>query len=247
MHWEGKTVLITGGSRGLGKAIATAFASEGAFVGVGYHRINRAAKQTVADIQMAGGSASLVKADVRDYDAVNDAIKSFITKRGGIDILINNAAIVDDAPFALMSAKSWSSVLQTNLGGVFNCSRAVVRSMMAQGSGVIVNIGSVAGFAASPGQVNYAASKGGLLAFTQTLAAELAPKGIRVNAVAPGFLSEGMAKRLDKRRAAAWRERIPLARFGEPEEISRAVLFLASDEARYIIGQTLVIDGGLSL
>ena len=247
MRWKGKTGLITGASRGLGRAIAKAFAAEGAFVGVGYHRSDRDAEQTITEIREAGGSAALVKADVNDPVALDHTIRSFLANREGIDFLINNAAIVDDKPFALMSTESWSTVLQTNLGGAFNCSRSVVRTMMARGGGAIVNIGSVAGLAASPGQVNYAASKGGLLALTRTLAAELAPKGIRVNAVVPGLLTEGMTRRLDRRLAAAWRQRIPLDRFGEPDEVVRAILFLASDEASYIIGQALVVDGGLTL
>lgn len=247
MRWKGKTGLITGASRGLGRAIAKAFAAEGAFVGVGYHRSDRGAEQTIAEIEELGGNAVLVKADVSDPAAVDKAIRSFMAKRDGIDFLVNNAAIVDDKPFALMSAESWTKILQTNLGGAFNCSRAVVRSMIAQEGGAIVNIGSVAGFAASPGQVNYAASKGGLLAMTRTLAAELAPKGIRVNAIVPGLLTEGMAQRLDRRVAENWRQRIPLARFGEPDEVVRATLFLASEEASYIIGQALVVDGGLTL
>ena len=247
MGWERQTVLVTGASRGLGRAIAKAFAAEGAFVGVGYHRRDRDAEQTLAEIQALGGSAALVKADVGDLSAVERAIAPLHTEHGSIDVLVNNAGIVDDKPFALMTAERWSTVLQTNLGGVFNCCRAVVRSMMTQGGGAIVNIGSVAGLAASPGQVNYAASKGGIVALSRTLAAELAPKGIRVNAVVPGLLTEGMAQRLDRRLAEDKRQRIPLARFGDPEEIARAVLFLASEQASYIVGQVLVVDGGLTL
>ena len=247
MRWKGKTGLITGASRGLGRAIAKAFAVEGAFVGIGYRRSDRGAEQTIAEIEELGGNAVLVKADVSDPAAVDKAIRSFLAKSDSIDFLINNAAIVDDKPFALMSAESWSKILQTNLGGAFNCSRAVVRSMISQEGGAIVNIGSVAGFAASPGQVNYAASKGGLLAMTRTLAAELAPKGIRVNAIVPGLLTEGMAQRMDRRVAENWRQRIPIARFGELDEVVRATLFLASEEASYIIGQALVVDGGLTL
>ena len=247
MRWHGSTVLVTGASRGLGKSIAKAFAAEGAFVGLGYHRFDQSAEQTLSDIQETGGSAVLVKADVSDSRAVDRAIRVFLAQRDGIDVLVNNAAIVDDKPFALMSADSWSAVLETNLGGVFNCSRAVVRSMMAKGKGAIVNIGSVTGLIASPGQASYAASKGGIAALTRTLAAELAPKCIRVNTVVPGFLTEGMAQRMDRQLAEERRNHIPLARFGTPEEIAPAVLFLASDDASYITGQQLVVDGGLSL
>ena len=135
MRWHGSTVLVTGASRGLGRCIAKAFAAEGAYVGLGYHRFNQQAEQTLAEIRETGGSAVLVKADVSDSGLIDRAIKTFLARRDGIDVLVNNAAIVDDKPFALMSADSWSAVLQTNLGGVFNCSRAVVRSMMAKGKG----------------------------------------------------------------------------------------------------------------
>ena len=247
MRWHGSTVLVTGASRGLGRSIAKAFAAEGAFVGLGYHRFDQQAEQTLSEIQETGGSAALIKADVSDSGAIELAIRALLSQRDGIDVLVNNAAIVDDKPFALMSADRWSAVLQTNLGGVFNCSRAVVRSMMAKGKGSIVNIGSVAGHIASPGQANYAASKGGITALTRTLAAELAPKGIRVNTVVPGLLTEGMAQRMDRQLAEEKRSHIPLARFGTPEEVTNAVLFLASDDASYITGRQLVVDGGLSL
>ena len=247
MRWEGKTGLITGASRGLGRAIAKAFALEGAFIGVGYHRFEKGAEQTIAEIQKAGGEAVPVKADITNPEEVDSAIKSFISRQDGIDFLINNAAIVDDQSIALMSAENWFPVIETNLGGAFNCSRAVIRPMIARGGGIIINIGSVAGIAASPGQANYAASKGGLLALTKTMAAELAPKGIRVNAVVPGILAEGIARRLDRRISQALNDRIPLARFGNFNEIVSATLFLASEEASYIIGHSLVVDGGLTL
>jgi len=247
MRWEGSTVLVTGASRGLGRSLAKAFAAEGAFVGVRYHRFDKGAEQTRAEIRRVGGDATLVKADVSDAEAVDRAVKAFLVQRDGIDVLVNNAAIVDDKPFALMSTESWTAILETNLGGVFNCSRAVVRSMMAKGKGAIVNIGSVAGLIASPGQANYAAAKGGITALTRTLAAELAPKGIRVNTVVPGLLTEGMAQRMNRHFAEEKRCHIPLARFGNPEEVAHAVLFLASDDASYITGQQLVVDGGLSL
>lgn len=246
-RFKGKSGIITGSSRGLGKAIAQAFAAEGAFVGIGYHKDERGAKQTISEILEAGGEAMALKADIKDFSAVEKVYKAFLKERGIIDFLINNASMVDDKPFALMSEKSWSTLIQTNLGGTFNFSRVVVRSMIGKKTGAIINIGSVAGLAASPGQANYAASKGGIIAFTRTVAAELAPNGIRVNSVLPGFLNGGMAQRLDQRHADVWRQRIPIGRFGELNEVIKAVLFLTSDEASYIIGQSLVVDGGLTL
>lgn len=244
---EGQTVLVTGASRGLGRTIGKAFAAEGAFVGLGYYRSERGACETLEEIRAAGGDGALVRADVRDADQVAAAFQAFLSDRDHIDVLVNNAGIVDDKPFAMMSADSWSDVLETNLGGAFNCSRAVVRSMMARGRGAIVNLGSVAGSFGSPGQANYAASKGGILAFTKTLAAELAPKGIRVNAVLPGLIDEGMVRRMDRRLADERRGHIPLGRFGTADEVAAAVLFLASRKASYITGQHLVVDGGLTV
>lgn len=245
MSWKNTSVLVTGASRGLGRAIAKAFAAEGADVGIGYHRFDTEAQKTVEEIRSLGGSAIAVKADVRKPEQIESAIKEFLNAFKKIDVLINNAAIVDDKPLVLMSEESWSAVLQTNLGGVFNCSKAVARLMMAQKKGVIINIASIAGFMASPGQANYSASKGGVIALTRTLARELASKGIRVNAVVPGLITEGMTKRLDKQVAENYLKRIPLARFGKADEIAKAVMFLASQDASYIIGQTLVVDGGL--
>lgn len=247
MSWGDSTVLVTGASRGLGRVIATSFAARGAFVGIGYHHQEARARETLEAIREQGGCGELLQADVRRPADVNRAVKAFLARHEQIDVLVNNAAVVDDRPFALMSSENWSEVIETNLGGVFNCTRAVVRSMMARRRGAIVNIGSVAGQFASPGQANYAASKGGVLALTRTLAAELAPKGIRVNAVLPGLLTEGMARRLNRGFADSYRERIPLNRFGTPEEVAQAVIFLASEDAAYITGQHLVVDGGLTV
>jgi 3-oxoacyl-[acyl-carrier protein] reductase len=242
-----KSGIITGASRGLGKAIAMAFASEGAFVGIGYHRNQKEAEQTLTEIQNSGGAATLVKADIKNFPETQNAFSNFISERGGIDFLINNAGVLFDQPFALMSEESWSLVTQTNLGGAFHCSRAVVRSMIAKKSGVIINVSSVVGVKANPGQVNYAASKGGIEAMTRTMAVELAPMGIRVNAVVPGFLKGGMTQRLDMRVVEAMQNRIPLKRLGELDEMVQTVLFLTSDAAGYIIGQSIIVDGGLSL
>lgn len=242
-----KSGIITGASRGLGKAIAMAFASEGAFVGIGYHRNQKEAEQTLTEIQNSGGAARLVKADIKNFSETQNAFSNFISERGGIDFLINNAGVLFDQPFALMSEESWSLVTQTNFGGAFHCSRAVVRSMIAKKSGVIINVSSVVGVKANPGQVNYAASKGGIEAMTRTMAVELAPMGIRVNAVVPGFLKGGMTQRLDMRVVEAMQNRIPLKRLGELDEMVQTVLFLTSDAAGYIIGQSIIVDGGLSL
>lgn len=247
MRWKGCTVLVTGASRGLGRRIAQAFAAEGAFVGIGYHRFDRGAARTLTGIRESGGRGALFRADVRDSSEVDGAVKALVEERGAIDVLVNNAGILDDRPFALMSAESWSSVVETNLGGVFNCSRAVVRGMMSRRAGSIVNIGSVAGMVGNSGQANYAAAKGGVVALTRALARELGPYGIRVNAVVPGFLDVGMARRMDRRVADEARSRIPLGCFGDPRDAVEAVFFLASDQASYVTGQQLVVDGGFSL
>ena len=218
-RFRNKSGIITGASRGLGKAIAMAFAAEGAFAGIGYYKNQKEAEQTLTAIQEAGGEAMLVKADIKNSTETQSAFTSFIKERRGIDFLINNAGIIYDQPFALMSEESWSVVTQTNLGGTFHCSRAVVRSMIAQKKGVIINIGSIVGSKANPGQVNYAASKGGIEAMTRTMAVELASMGIRVNAVIPGILNGGMTQRLDIRIAEELQNQIPLKRFGELNEV----------------------------
>jgi 3-oxoacyl-[acyl-carrier protein] reductase len=242
-----KSGIVTGASRGLGKAIAMAFAAEGAFVGIGYHRNQKEADQTLNEIRESGGEAILVKADIKNSSEIQNAFNAFISERGGIDFLINNAGVLFDQPFALMSDESWELVTQTNLGGAFHCSRAVVRSMISRKSGVIINISSVAGDKANPGQVNYAASKGGIEAMTRTMAAELAPMGIRVNAVVPGIFKGGMTQRLDMRIVEAMQNQIPLKRLGELDELVQTVLFVTSDAASYIIGQSIIVDGGFSL
>jgi 3-oxoacyl-[acyl-carrier protein] reductase len=246
-RFSNKSGIITGASRGLGKAIALAFASEGAFVGIGYHKNQKGAERTLTEIQDAGGQGTLVKADIRNYAETQNAFTKFINEQGGIDFLINNAGVLLDQPFALMSEDSWELVTQTNLGGTFHSCRAVVRSMIARKQGVIINISSVVGVKANPGQVNYAASKGGIEAMTRTMAVELAPMGVRVNSIVPGFFSEGMTQRLDRRIVDAMQERIPLRRLGTLNELVQTVLFVTSDEASYIIGQSIIVDGGLSL
>ena len=242
-----RTVIVTGASRGLGRAMATAFGARGDFVYVGFGAGEAEAEETLERVHEAGGDGAILQADARDRAAVEAAVDRVVRERKTLDVLVNNAGVARDEPFALMSEESWEEVLSVNLSGVYRFCRAAVRPMLAQKRGAIVNVASIAGFRASPGQSNYAASKGGVLALTATLGAELAPRGVRVNAVVPGFIAAGMASRLDRRLAERAREHIPIGRFGQAEEVAKVVLFLASDDAAYVVGQAITVDGGLSL
>ena len=244
---QSQTAVVTGGSRGLGRDIARHLSTAGAYVFVGYRRREREARQTLEGIESAGGEGSLLAVDVRDRVGLRDAFAQAHDERAGIDLLVNNAALCRDNHFPLLGDDDWDEVIETNLTGVINCCRAAVRPMLRRGRGVIVNVASVAGVRASPGQANYAASKGGVIALTRTLGRELAPKGIRVNAVVPGLLATGMGERLDRRIAEQRRAQIPLARFGEGVEVARVVTFLASDAASYLVGQSIIVDGGMTL
>lgn len=240
-------MLVTGASRGLGEAMAVAFAAEGAFVYAGFRSNDRGAAATLEAMKKAGGDGAALAIDVRDGKSVDAAFERMLTERKQVDVLVNNAAVLHDNLLALMAPDEWEDVLSTNLGGVFRCTRAVVRSMLARGKGSIVNVASVAGTRASPGQTSYSASKGGVLALTRTLAAELGPKGVRVNAVVPGLISAGMVARMDRRLMNKRQEGIPLGRLGTAEEVAKVALFLASDDAAYVVGQAIVVDGGLTL
>jgi 3-oxoacyl-[acyl-carrier protein] reductase len=246
-RFEGQTVVVTGASRGLGRALACAFAREAAHVWIGYHRRQEDAEETHAQIAQAGGISSLVGLDVRSTDSVEKAFAGVLAHSGGVDVLVNNAGLSRDGFAALIDDDAFEEVLAVNLGGVFRCCRAVAKSMIHRRAGVIINVGSVAGLRANPGPANYGASKGGLEALTRTLAVELAPRGVRVNAVAPGLLSTGMAAHLDRQILARRQEQIPVKRLGEANEVAAAVLFLSSPEASYIVGHTLVVDGGTTV
>lgn len=245
-RFEGKVALVTGASRGLGQAIAVRLGAEGAFVWVAHRTRAHDADAALAEIRAAGGDGATVAFDVRRADAVNAAFAR-VAERSPLDVLVNCAGIARDAMFALMPPDDFEEVVAVNLSGTFHCCRPALRAMMARRAGAIVNVASVAGLRASPGQANYAASKGGVIALTRTLAAEAAPHGVRVNAVVPGLFAAGMAERLDRRAVEARREAIPLGRLGAASELARTVAFLASDDSSYVVGQALVVDGGLSL
>lgn len=243
----GQTALVTGASGGIGRAIALALAQRGAFVYVHYGRSEQAAVQTLSMLEEAGGIGALCSFDIRVREQVEAGMSAILEDRGQLDILINNAGITRDAMFAMMPDEDWIEVMETNLHGTYLCSRVAIRQMLRQRRGSIVNVASVSGLHASPGQSNYAASKGAMLSFTKTLAAEVAAKGIRVNAVVPGLIEAGMVLKTDRRRIQEKLRAIPLKRLGTAEEVADVVCFLASEQARYIVGQALVVDGGLTL
>ncbi len=247
MSFAGRTVLITGASRGLGAELASAFAARGAFVALGYRVQEKKAQRVLDAIVASGGSGTLSRFDVTDRDAVSAAIDRLIADRGRLDVLVNNAALTRSAYFALDDADAWDEVVSVDLIGAANCMRAAARPMLAAGGGVVLNVGSISSERVRIGQSAYAAAKGGLIALTRALAAELGPRGIRVNAVIPGLLDTGMGQRMDSAARERLVDAIPLKRAGTAAEVTAAALFLASDDASYVHGQALVVDGGLCL
>ena len=240
---DGQTALVTGASRGIGRAVALALAAEGAEVVVNYASSPEAAEAVVAEIQAKGGSAYALKADVSDESSVDDLIKTVLKRSERIDVLVNNAGITRDGLLMRMKTEDWQAVINLNLTGVFLCTRAVTRPMLKQRSGRIINITSVVGLMGNAGQANYAAAKAGVVGLTRSSAKEMASRGITVNAVAPGFIATDMTKDLE---ADAILSAIPLGRFGSPEQVAGAVRFLAADPAAaYITGQVLQVDGGM--
>jgi 3-oxoacyl-[acyl-carrier protein] reductase len=241
----GKAALITGGSRGIGKAIALRLARQGADVAFSYRGNAEAAKATAAEIEAIGTKALAVQGDVKDPESAEAVVKAALEAYGKVDILVNNAGVTRDDLIMRMTPEAWREVLETNLFGAFWMTKAVTRPMLRARAGRIVNITSVSGQAGQMGQANYSSAKAGLIGLTKATARELASRGITVNAVAPGFVLTELTKDLPDNLKAEITSRTPLGRFGTTEEVADAVAFLASDEAGYITGQVLAVDGGL--
>ena len=242
---EGRVSLVTGASRGIGKAIALKLASLGSKVAVNYREREAEANSVIEAIaSQGGGEAIAIKADVADTEAVKAMVEQVTDRWGSIDILVNNAGITRDTLVLRMGDKDWDEVIDTNLRGAYLCTKFALRSMIRQRRGRIINISSIAGVMGNPGQSNYAASKGGLIAFTKSVAREIGSRNITVNAVAPGFIVTDMTDKLPSERKESVRAIIPLQRFGEPEDVAELVAFLASEKAGYITGQVICIDGG---
>ena len=244
---EEKVAIVTGGSRGIGRAIALELANRGAAVVVNYVKNSQAADEVVDDISNVGGKAQTFQSDVADFSQAQDLIKFTIDTFGGLDILINNAGITRDTLIMMMSEKDWDDVINTNLKGTFNCSKAAVRHMMRKRFGRIINITSVAGQMGNAGQSYYSASKAGQIGFTKALAREIAPRNITVNAIAAGFIETDIWEGVPDEARELVMSLIPLGRKGEAEEIAYAVAFLASDQASYITGQIIGVDGGMAM
>ena len=245
MTLVGKVALVTGGSRGIGRAIALKLAENGADVAINYAGNTAAAEEVKAAIEQMGRKALLIQCSVADTDGVQAMVNQVVKELGRLDILVNNAGITRDGLLMRMKEADWDDVMNTNLKGVYNCSKAVMRTMMKQKSGRIVNMASVVGEMGNAGQANYAAAKSGVIGFTKSLAKEVASRGITVNAIAPGFIATDMTSVLSDDQKAEMARTIPLGRAGQPEDVANAVLFLASEGAAYITGQVLNVDGGM--
>jgi len=247
MPLTGKIALVTGGGTGIGRAIALALAAQGAAVAVVYRTSEAAAEDVVSQIIAGGGRAAALQGNVTQSEQVDSLVGRVLAEWGALDILVNNAGLTRDCLLLRMSEADWDTVLDTNLKGAFLMTRAALKPMLKQKRGKIVNITSVIGLIASPGQANYAAAKAGLIGFTRTVAKEVASRHIQVNAIAPGFVETAMTEAMSAERKDDLRRQIPAGRFGRAEEIAGLVTFLSGPASDYITGQTLVVDGGLTI
>ena len=245
MELGGKIALVTGGSRGIGRAICLRLAAMGAFVYINYVSRSEAAEETKKIILDNGGNAEIIGFNVSDAEAVNEAIKKIKNDQGGIDILINNAGITRDGLMARMKEDDWDDVLNTNLKGAFLCAKSVAKDMMKKRWGRIVNISSVSGYAGNSGQVNYSAAKAGLAGFTRSMAREYASRNITVNCVAPGYIETEMTGQLTDDVQKQIKSEIPLGSFGAVDDIAGAVAYLVAEDGRYVTGQTIHVNGGM--
>jgi len=245
MSLQGKVAVVTGGSRGIGRAVCIRLASMGALVYINYVSRSEAAEETRSRILEAGGRAEIIGFNVADSAAVQEAFKKIVNEAGSVDVLVNNAGITRDGLMARMKESDWDEVISTNLKGAFLCAKAASRTMMKKKWGRIVNVASVSGFAGNPGQVNYSAAKAGLVGLTKSMAREYASRNITVNSVAPGYIETEMTDLLDVKTQEQIKREIPLAVFGTTEDVAGAIAYLVSEDGRYVTGQTLHVNGGM--
>lgn len=244
---ENRIALVTGAGRGIGRAIALELSHRGASVVLNYNKSAEAAESLSTEIKAAGGKAAIFQADVSNFTQAQDLVKFAVDTFGDLHILVNNAGITRDTLIMMMSEQDWDAVINTNLKSTFNCSKAAVKHMMRKRYGRIINISSVAGQMGNPGQTNYSSSKAGQIGFTKSLAREVAARNITVNAIAPGFVDTEILDAMSPETLEAMLKMVPLGRKGKPEEIAFATAFLASDQAAYITGQVLGVDGGMAM
>jgi 3-oxoacyl-[acyl-carrier protein] reductase len=245
MMLKDEVAIVTGGTKGIGKTISSLFAEQGAKVVANFSKDVKAAEDLMDQAKSEGWSIHLFKADVTQFDQVKEMMDETFAQYGKIDILVNNVGLIRDNFLMLMTDEDWNSLLNANLTSLFNCCKTVIRKMIPQRKGKIINISSVSGILGTSGQTNYAAAKGGVISFTKSLARELGPFNIHVNAVAPGLIESEIVSKMPKEKVEAIIKSSSLGRIGKPEEVAKAVLFLASEHSNYITGQTIIVDGGI--